>query len=153
MIDVATGHVTTIGLMSGLGEDVGSGEDLKFDHLGNLYVTDNDDDHLYRVDEAPGAVFLVVDDDEEDGTGSSVKFEALAWDYSSGVLLGFSDRNNFFATFDLTQNGNNTNLGGIAGLTDVEGMDFFRASVPEPGTLLLLGWGLAGFAFWSRKKR
>ncbi|GAH75954.1 unnamed protein product, partial [marine sediment metagenome] len=49
IIDKDTGAVVSgLGTITGLGEKVQSGEDLSFDDRGNLYVTDNKDDHLCR---------------------------------------------------------------------------------------------------------
>ena len=162
IIDKTNGDVTIVGSMTGLGETVGKGEDLKFDRFGNLYVTDNADDELYQVDPATGAIIAVIDNNQQGGLGvgnddDDIKFEALAWDYESDVLIGFSDKSNFFAQFDLTQNGNNQNLGSISGLTDVEGLGFFQPTsepiIPEPSTLILLLLGTAGlFAFAWRKR-
>ena len=49
VIDKDTGSVVSdVGAIAGLGQKVHSGEDLSFDDRGNLYVTDNKDDHLCR---------------------------------------------------------------------------------------------------------
>ena len=56
--------VQDIVTMTGLGQQVGSGEELVFDSLGNLYVTDNADDHLYQVDPNTAEIIAVLDDDQ-----------------------------------------------------------------------------------------
>ncbi|MDP6544321.1 MAG: PEP-CTERM sorting domain-containing protein [Phycisphaerae bacterium] len=141
--------ITDIGTISGLGEEVESGEDMAFDDWGNLYVTDNDDDHLYRVDPATAAILEVVDNN----MGRSVKFEALAWDHEAGRMVAFNDYNDKFALVTL-EDGNNTFLGRISGLGDVEGMDFVASDVvvPEPTTAVLLAFGAAGVLARRRRR-
>jgi len=136
------GVVNDIGTMAGLGEEVESGEDIEFDAAGNLYVTDNDDDHLYRVDRLTAAIVTVIDDDE----GGSVKYEGLGWDFENDRLIGTEDHNELFTHLTL-QNDSNIVYGSFAGLTDVEGIDFVPTAeppdgvIPEPsaGAILLLG--------------
>ena len=142
IINKDTGAVITdVGAISGLGEKVVSGEDMAFDGRGNLYVTDNDDDHLYRIDPATAGIVEVVDDN----MGGSVKFEAMAWDHEVGRMVGFDDYSDKFALVTL-EDGNNTFLGRICGLGDVEGMDFVASDVviPEPTTAVLLVFGATG---------
>jgi hypothetical protein len=150
IVDKDTGAVITdIGEISGLGEKVASGEDMAFDHRGNLYVTDNDDDHLYRIDPATAGIIEVVDNN----MGGSVKFEALAWDHEAGVMVSFNDYNDKFALVTM-EDGNNTFLGRISGLGDVEGMDFVASNivVPEPTTAVLLMLGATGVLAKRRRR-
>ena len=145
IIDKDTGAVVSdLGTITGLGEKVQSGEDMTFDDRGNLYVTDNKDDHLYRVDPANAQIIDLVDSD----MGRSVRFEALAWDHELGRMIGFDDYSDKFALLTL-ENGSNTFLGRVCGLGDVEGMDF--VPVPEPATLTLLVLG--GAAILARRQR
>ena len=121
-IDKSNGSVVLdVGKMEGLGKDVDDGEDLEFDHQGNLYVVDDDHDRLYKVDRDTAAITEVVDS----RLCYSGKYEALAWEPSSGRLLGShtSTRLLFRITF---RNGHNVPYGsfGLACLTDVEGMGF-----------------------------
>lgn len=45
------------------------------------------------------------------------------------------------------------NVAGIDGFSSYSGVFLTTASVPEPTTLVLLGFGLAGIAFVARKRR
>jgi hypothetical protein len=125
---------------------VRDGEDLEFGEGGILFVTDNDDDELYRIqldfeDVNRGILEMQVAMDE----GSRIKMEGLAWDPESGRLLGTDDIGNRF--FDVLLAKQSLALWGtIDGLTDVEGIAF----VPEPGSGLLL---LLGFALLYAARR
>lgn len=128
----------------------GSGEDIEFDHQGNLYVTDNEDDQLYQVDPDTGEIIAVIDTNQKEGfqdeNGSpagSVKIEALAWDFMNNKLIVNDDDNDAYGEQTLQQGGN-VYFGSIEGLTDVEGIDFVPTvdgevvpkSVPEPASTL-----------------
>ena len=117
-----------LGTMTGLSEVVRDGEDLEFDEDGNLYVTDNHNEHLYRVEfdtfALTAEIVEIVDANEDGGLGvGSVKIEGLVWDPVRDQLVGSDDANNLFFIYDLSQDGNNLPLGSVAGLTDVEAMD------------------------------
>ena len=131
IIDKDTGNVISdLGEMTGLGEIVGSGEDLEFDPDGNLYVTDNEDDKLYQIDPATAQIIAVIDDDEEGGLGvSDVKFEGLAWHFIDNILLGTEDNHDLFARLTL-ESGNNQSFCSLDDLEDVEGVDFIPCATP-----------------------
>lgn len=149
-IDKATATTTVIGGMYNTPENVAAGEDLAFDLAGNCYVTDDDDDELYRVDISTATVLAVVDGVEEGGLAGLVEFEALAWDPVGSKLIGFDDKRNEFDHITL-QDGNNAYLGWIPGLDDVEGMGF--EWIPEPITLPILLLGSTGILLRTHRRR
>ena len=149
VVDPATGAVSAVGPMAGLGEVVESGQDLQFDGLGNLYVTDNRDDKLYRVDLTTADIVEVVDNREKDGiTSGSISVDALAWDDLNDVMLAADASGQQF--FHLTlMNGSNVVIGSLTGegICEVEGMDF----IPEPVALGMLAIGAV--ALLRRRRR
>ena len=125
--------VDTIGSITGLQEQSDRAEDIEFSNLdadGNtyIYVTDDYDDHTYKVDPVDGTILTVIDNNQTAGLGvSQAKFEALGWDFANNRLAGYDDNNDLVANLTL-EAGNNINYGQGLGLTDVEGIDF----VPTP---------------------
>ena len=165
------GLVDSIGTIQGLGETSKSAEDLEFDNEGNLYVTDNKDDHLYQVDRDNGNIIAVIDNNQKDGfknqngdDATSIKIEALGWDFVNNKLITNDDNYNGYGQLTL-QNGNNNYFGTIAGLTDVEGIDFVPTTdgnpisnkpkkTPEPSSFLgLLALGTFGISSSLRRKQ
>lgn len=132
--------LSVIGPITGLGQKASDSEDMAFDALGRLYVTDDKDDHLYRVDVATGAITNILDSDE----GGSVKFEALAFDFANDVLLGSETKHGDLREMTF-MDGNNSLLAdiGALGIRDLEGMAF-QQNIPEPATVVLLGLGTLG---------
>jgi hypothetical protein len=108
-----------------LGAIVEDGEDIEFDDSGNLYVTDNWDNQLYQVDLETAQIIAIVDDNELGGLPSfnSLKTEGLAWDPMNDITVAVDDDHDLFYIQTL-ENGNNTALGSLTELTDVEGIDF-----------------------------
>jgi len=140
-IDSATAAVLSVtGPITGLGQKVSDGQDMAFDALGRLYVTDDKDDHLYRVDITTGAITDLLDSDE----GGSVKLEALAFDFANNLLLGSETEGGDLLDMSF-MDGNNAILADIGslGIKDVEGMGF-QQNIPEPSTVVLLGLGILG---------
>jgi|GEM_PF-2979161 len=132
ILDPANGDMLhDFGDITGLGEKCKHGEDMIFGETpDDLFVTDNDDDHLYRVDANTGAIVEVIDDNQRHGiTKHSVKFEALAWDPQNEVLIGCDDNKDLCAILTFG-NGNNVFLFDTAdiGFVDIEGLAF----VPIP---------------------
>ncbi len=129
--------VQLIGSINGLGEQSHSAEDIEYAPDGTLYVTDDDDDETYKVDSSTGAIIEVIDQSQEDGliSVSSVKFEALGWDFGNDILVGNDDDNEIIAQLTL-QEGNNQSYGDTNTwyLTDVEGIDFVPTLDGEPIT-------------------
>ena len=119
IIDKSNGAlIADLGEIVGVGERAGSAEDIEFDSAGNLYLTDNEDDHLYQLDPNTGAIIAVSDSDETGGLGAgSLKFEGLGWDPVNERLVASDDIVDLFAELTL-ENGNNTNFGTLSSLTD-----------------------------------
>jgi uncharacterized protein YjiK len=105
---------------------VEDGEAIEFDRFGNLFISDNWDDHLYQVNPQTAQIMSVVDDDERGGLtgiGSQLKTEGLAWDPLTDTMVATDDKNDHFYIQTL-ENGNNLSLGSLPGLLDVESIDF-----------------------------
>ena len=125
-IDKNTAAVIGIGEMKNddLGLFVEDGEALEFDEFGNLYVSDNYDDHLYKVDPDTAEIIGLVDNDQKGGLNvNKLKTEGLAWDPIEDTMVASDDNHDLFyiQTFE---NGNNASLGRVDVLTDVEAIDF-----------------------------
>ena len=160
-INPETAAVDTIeSQMSGT-DDV---EDIQFDDSGTLYLIDDDggvsetDDvlHVVSLDRNGGSVTFDSIVANVNNTGGNGKIEGLAWDFSTGTLVGFSDDANTLIALNTSSNGYTT-LGGI-GFNDVEGIDFVPTisglpeGVPDTGsTAALLGVGVAALAFARRR--
>ena len=125
------GLVINLGTMNGLGETVEDGEDLEFDGFGNLYVSDDEDDHLYRVALNPVAIDEVVDSKQHQGFPiGNPKIEGLGWDPGLEQLVGSEDLLELFYIQSM-EDGNNTLIGTIAGKTDVEAIDLILPEIEQ----------------------
>ena len=140
VISKSSGNVIkTIGAIQGLSQASTDAEDIEHAPDGTLYVTDNADDHTYKVNGSTGAIIEVVDNDQKGGLGSdSAKFEALGWDFANNRLIGFDDDRESLAKLTL-ENGNNKEYYQTRdklGLTDVEGVDFVPTIDGQPTEFL-----------------
>ena len=160
-INPETAAVDTIkSSMSGT-DDV---EDIQFDDSGTLYLIDDDggasqtDDVLHAVtlNREGGSVTFDSIAADFNNTGGNTRIEGLAWDFSTGTLVGFSDAANTLISLNTSSNGYTT-LGGI-GFNDVEGIDFVPTisglpeGVPDTGsTVAILGAGVVALAFARRR--
>ncbi len=128
-----------IGAISNLSENSSSAEDIEHSPDGTLYVTDNDDNETYKVSSSTGEIIEVIDRSQENGLGSvsSVKFEALGWDFGNNRLVANDDDNEIIAQLTLEE-GNNNSYGDTSSLylTDVEGIDFVPTPDGEPIVIL-----------------
>jgi len=161
-INLETAAVDTIkSSMSGT-DDV---EDIQFDDSGTLYLIDDDggasetDDVLHAVtlNRNGGSVTFNSIVADVNNTGEDGRIEGLAWDFSTGTLVGFSDDANTLISLYTSSNGYTT-LGGI-GFNDVEGIDFVPTisglpeGVPDTGsTAAFLGVGVVALAFARRRR-
>lgn len=152
-INPATGAVTEIGTMEGLGEELGYTDGLEFNHTtGALYAIDSNDDHLYQINPSTGAIIAVIDDDTHDGLSSGADIETLAWDAASGRLIGVDNSNDEIVHLTL-EDGNNAILSNynshLGGSKDFEGSGIL--AIPEPSSAALLGLG--GLALMLRRRK
>jgi len=131
-----------------------SAEDMVFGAGGNLYVTDDRDEHLYQIDPLTGAILSIVDAAEEVGVGDPIRIEALAFDPLNSFLLAADDEQDRLIMISLADGGNTllTDLGAL-GLTDVEGFAWNPAGVPEPAPLAIALLGLAIIAARRPRRR
>ncbi|ELS05000.1 hypothetical protein Xen7305DRAFT_00047380 [Xenococcus sp. PCC 7305] len=131
----SNGTPQAIGTIQGLGEESSKAEDIEHAPDGRLFVTDNDDDETYEVNPSTGEIITITDQSQEDGLEniSSVKIEALGWDFGNNILVGNDDNNEVIAKLTLQEGGNHSygDTNGM-GLTDVEGIDFVPTPDGEP---------------------
>ncbi len=129
------GGTILLGSINGLGSQSRKAEDIEHAPDGRLFVTDNDDDETYEVNPNTGDIIAVTDQSQKNGLGSvsTVKFEALGWDFCNDILVGNDDDNEIIARLTLEE-GNNLSYGDTngMGLTDVEGIDFVPTPDGEP---------------------
>lgn len=154
-IDPATGVVTEMGTMKGLGEVLGYTDGLEFNHTtGALYAIDSNDDHLYQINPATGAITAIIDNRTHGGIASDADIETLAWDSAAGRLIGVDNRNDEIVQISL-ENGNNTVLSNynshLGGAKDFEGSGLLPTMVPEPSSAAMLS--LAGFVLVLRRRK
>ncbi len=155
-INPETAAVDTITISMSGTDDV---EDIQFDNNGTLYLIDDDggesetDDVLHAVtlNRNDGSVTFDSIVTNVNNTGEDSRIEGLAWDFSTGTLVGFSDADNTLVALNTSSNGVTT-LGAI-GFNDVEGIDFVPTisglpeGVPDTGsTAALLGVAVAVLA-------
>lgn len=139
--------ITTAGLISTIGAtapSIGGGGMAYDDANGILYATG--DGSLWRVNTSTAAATLIG------ALGINAANIGLAYDEDSRTLFANSAEGLFTvntSTGAATFVGNNGTLG--AGAKFIDGLAW--APVPEPGTLALLGLGLAGLAASPRRKQ
>ena len=72
--------------------------------------------------------------------------------FADGALYGTSDMHNVFFQIDLNATGDlGTYLNDWG--SDIEGVAIAETAVPEPSTIILLGFGLLGLAAFKRKRK
>lgn len=135
LINKADGEeIGYIGEIEGLSQHSKRAEDIEHSPSGSLYVTDDEDDHLYKIDSSTGEIIDAIDTNQKDGLDTNeVKFEALGWDFVNNRLIGNDDNNEIIAKLTLEE-GNNYSYGDTSelGLTDVEGIDFVPTADGKP---------------------
>lgn len=170
-IDRATGHATTVGVSTGVGNMMS----LAFAQDGTLYAGSWSNNNLYTINASTGAASLVgnlgfggimdLDFDSQGNlyalsdalyrvdrvTGHGTLVSNLANTCLMGMAIDAADR--FLATdycsnnsplYQVnTSNGALTNLG-ASGIGRLMGGAIAPVNVPEPGTVVLLGLAIAG---------
>ncbi|MBX7211912.1 MAG: hypothetical protein K1X78_26640, partial [Verrucomicrobiaceae bacterium] len=83
IINTTTAAGTTLGVMTGAGYTASTVKAMEFDAAGNLYVSDEIQDDVFRINKATGAVIAR----EDDSVGSGV--QSMLWDPVGQRMIGF----------------------------------------------------------------
>jgi hypothetical protein len=145
-IDTTTGAATLVGQMGNFVPPVSF--DATFDSAGNLFLVEQNGastSSLYKVNASTGLATLV----------GSTGFSVTGLDYEGGTLYGFTldgklisiNTQTGVGTFLVNESGANNYIS--VGATADPG----AAAAPEPSTLVLLGIGAAGVAWYGRRWR
>lgn len=141
----AGGVVTSIGTGTGI-----DGRGMAFDDgNGILYATDWATDSLYSVDVTTGTSTLLG------SMGLGTFTIGLAFDELNGILYAnaSSQGGGTDSLYILDTTTGAASLVGANGFSGIDGLAWLApVTVPEPGTLALLGLGLVGFGIARRKK-
>lgn len=138
-IDPLTGNGTIIGTIGG---GLALSGDLAFDASGILYATLKGagvNDYLATINTSTGAASLIGDTGFERVFGLS---------FRNGILYGATNGGDFLSI------NTSTGIGSLIGSTGLTSYGMATSSpVPEPGTFILLGSGLVGFAIIGYRRR
>jgi hypothetical protein len=150
-MNTTTGHATILGNVSGPTSDLSA---MVFDSSGNLFIVDNTDSLLLRVNKANGAILSSVPLSVQLGSTVGMSIDPATGTFYVGD--GASPGTNSLYTLNPTTGGL-TRIGTFNLTAELSGLAFTPAtSIPEPASAILMGLGIVGLtvvASAARRRR